>query len=89
MTNMESLAHIGLQATKLFRKLDATEKGLSERPKAQFAAEADRLELWAVNLGVFVFGHGSLDYRVRDASGIRDALRRFLASLVEPLKDGD
>lgn len=41
-------------------------------PKAQFAAEADRFELLAMNLGHFVSGHGSLDYRVADRGHTTD-----------------
>ncbi|RYP59450.1 hypothetical protein DL770_010187 [Monosporascus sp. CRB-9-2] len=89
MIGMESLAHIGLEAMKLFRMIDAIEnprqvgvdKELDKWPKARFAAEADRFELWAVNLGVFVSGHGSLDYRTKDARSIRDTLHRFMKSL--------
>ncbi|OPB37609.1 hypothetical protein A0O28_0045210 [Trichoderma guizhouense] len=39
-----------------------------ESPKQLFLAQFDRFELWAVNLGVFVMGHGSLDYRIRDSA---------------------
>lgn len=93
---MDSLAYVGLEVASFFREFDVienprqscTDKRPAEWPKERFAAEADRFELWAVNLGIFVSGHGSLDYRLRDASSIRDTLRRFLLSLLESLKDG-
>ncbi|RYP55196.1 hypothetical protein DL768_000190 [Monosporascus sp. mg162] len=64
---MESLAHIGLEAMKLFRMIDAIEnprqvcinKELDEWPKARFAAEADRFELWAVNLALKYLNEGT------------------------------
>jgi hypothetical protein len=53
------------------------------------ADEADRFELWATNLGLFAPGHASLDYRVREAETISDALRRYLAHLEVSLEEGD
>ncbi|UKZ72547.1 hypothetical protein TrVFT333_000178 [Trichoderma virens FT-333] len=69
---MESLADIGLATMKRFKllqeaELESVEKQSLEWPKHLFLAQFERFELWAVNLGVFVMGHGSLDYRIRDS----------------------
>ncbi|KAL6835399.1 hypothetical protein V8C40DRAFT_272685 [Trichoderma camerunense] len=48
-------------------ELKSVEDQPHESPKQLFLAQFDRFELWAVNLGVFVMGHGSLDYRIRDS----------------------
>ncbi|KAK3395010.1 hypothetical protein B0H63DRAFT_556124 [Podospora didyma] len=95
MVNITSLALMGMESAQLFRAIDSienpravgVEKKPEEWPKARFAAEADRFELWAANLGVFVSGHGSLDYRVQDAGSIRDTFHRFLAELNRSLHE--
>lgn len=94
---MESLARLGFDIVKHFQQIDNIENPTQtpintarhEWPKAQFAAEFDRFELWAVNLGVFVSGHGSLDYRIRDADSIRDTLHRFMEDLNTSLQEGE
>ncbi|KAJ5313460.1 uncharacterized protein N7443_000344 [Penicillium atrosanguineum] len=85
-TKSETLADTGLETMKLFNKVNSIDNPASNPrhrawPKAQFAAEADRFELWAVNLGLFVSGHGSLDYRVRQAESIQHTLQRFITAL--------
>lgn len=64
------------------------EQAQKEWPQALFAAEADRFELWAVNMGLFVSGHGSLDYRVREAESLASTLHRFIQDLKFSLDDG-
>ncbi|KKO99636.1 hypothetical protein THAR02_08255 [Trichoderma harzianum] len=69
---MESLMDTGLATMKRFKllqevELKSVEYQSQESPKQPFLAQFDRFELWAVNLGVFVMGHGSLDYRIRDS----------------------
>ena len=92
-TKPQTLNHTGLETIKLFKQIRAIDNlagttGHEEWPKAEFAAEADRFELWAVNLGLFVSGHGSLDYRVRQAESIGYTLRRFLTGLNNALAEG-
>ncbi len=41
-----------------------------------------------MNLGLFVAGHGSLDYRVRDAEKLAQTIRRFMKELVDTLGEG-
>ena len=86
-----SLADLGFETLKLFQQvLDLRRDEVSENwPAAQFASEAERFELWAVNLGLFVVGHGSLDYRVREADRLAQTIRRFLQELVDTLAEGE
>lgn len=43
--------------------------------------EYERFDLWAVNLGLYQTGHGSLDYRLRDAEAIWAYAERLLLEL--------
>ncbi|KAH0536893.1 hypothetical protein FGG08_006264 [Glutinoglossum americanum] len=88
----ETLASTGLETMKLFERVKAIDNLVGNArdegwPKARFAAEADRFELWAVNLGLFVSGHGSLDYRVRQAESIGQTLQRFMSGLNNSLAE--
>ncbi|CEJ62662.1 hypothetical protein PMG11_11156 [Penicillium brasilianum] len=85
-TKTKTLADIGLETMRLFNQVNSIDQLAANPrhrawPKAQFAAEADRFELWAVNLGLFVSGHGSLDYRVREAESIQHTLQMFMTAL--------
>ncbi|PQE29588.1 meiosis-specific serine threonine- kinase mek1 protein [Rutstroemia sp. NJR-2017a BBW] len=57
--------------------------------RKMLAAEADRFELWSVNLGLFLYGHGSLDYRVREAPSLKSTLQEFMADLNRALIEGE
>lgn len=85
-----SLADLGLEVFRLFQRLQTalSDEKFQGWPAASFAAEAERFELWAVNLGLFVIGHGSLDYRVREADRLAQTIRRFLRELMESLVEG-
>ena len=85
-----SLADLGFETLKLFQQvLDFKSDEVSpDWPAASFASEAERFELWAVNLGLFVVGHGSLDYRVREADRLAQTIRRFMQELVDTLAEG-
>ena len=50
--------------------------------------EGQRFKVWAVSLGLLVPGHGSLDYRVREAESLAQTLKSFLCDLVESLEEG-
>ncbi|KAK0656929.1 hypothetical protein B0T16DRAFT_366690, partial [Cercophora newfieldiana] len=89
---MEALAEAGLRAVALFDRVKAIDDSseTARRVKwqaARLAAELDRFQLWAVNLGLFVSGHASLDYRVRDAESIRATILRVMASLSDALTE--
>ncbi|KAK5657626.1 hypothetical protein OQA88_2698 [Cercophora sp. LCS_1] len=89
---MQALSAAGYHTARLFHQVQSLgrhhETARGEKwPSAQLAAEADRFELWAVNLGLFASGHASLDYRVRDTESIQQTLLRFLSSLNEALNE--
>ncbi|KAH0497736.1 hypothetical protein TgHK011_005022 [Trichoderma gracile] len=90
---MESLADAGLAAMqrfKLLQQFEVQEAVLNEFknwPKEPFLAQFDRFELWAVNLGLFVMGHGSLDYRIRDSESMRDAILKMVMDLTRSLDE--
>lgn len=89
-----TLAEIGLQTMKLLQQVTKVNHPREDNaPEGWhmdlFAAQADRFELWAVNLGLFVSGHGSLDYRVREAEKLKNTLHRFISDLNESLTEGD
>ena len=85
-----SLADLGFEALSLFQRVQDvdTDKQSPDWPAALFTSEAERFELWAVNLGLFVAGHGSLDYRIREAERLAQTIRRFLQELLNSLADG-
>lgn len=90
MPGSVSLADLGFEALKLFQRVQALESDETSQDwlTASFATEAERFELWAVNLGLFVVGHGSLDYRVREADRLAQTIRRFLLELMGSLDEG-
>lgn len=86
-----SLADLGSNVIDLFRRV---EKALQQSadgawPEEFFVAESEIFELWAANMGLFVAGHGSLDYRVREAERLTLTLRRFMQDLINSLDDGE
>ncbi|KAK6542684.1 hypothetical protein TWF694_006628 [Orbilia ellipsospora] len=85
-----TLRAVGSETKRLFRqvitKINESPKNEGS-PKEQFAAEADRFGLWVVNMGLFVSGHGSLDYRVREAENIQNMILTFLKTLNDSLNE--
>ncbi|KAL7785282.1 hypothetical protein V8C37DRAFT_405904 [Trichoderma ceciliae] len=90
---MESLAVVGHAIMQRFKALQSVEtlsyaNGKShEWPKDLFLTQFDKFELWTVNLGVFVIGHGSLDYRIRDAESMKEAIYQMMKSLNRSLDE--
>ncbi|KAK4082798.1 uncharacterized protein Triagg1_1688 [Trichoderma aggressivum f. europaeum] len=89
---MEALASTGLATLKLFKllqktELESTEDQSHEWPKHLLLAQFDRFELWAVNLGVFVTGHGSLDYRIRDSGILKESILGMMKGLNRSLDE--
>ncbi|KAL7915417.1 hypothetical protein GGI35DRAFT_436809 [Trichoderma velutinum] len=89
---MESLADTGLATMKRFKllqeaELESLEDQSREWPKHLFLAQFYRFELWAVNLGVFVMGHGSLDYRIRDSENMKEAISKMMSNLNRSLDE--
>lgn len=88
-SDLKSLHVIGVEILKMFKRVKSVEFSIdSSWPHAAVAAEADRFELWSINLGLFVPGHGSLNYRLREAEGLKDTIRTFLTSLHAALEEG-
>lgn len=90
---MESLADTGLATMKRFKllqevELKSVEDQSHESPEQLFLAQFDRFELWAVNLGVFVMGHGSLDYRIRDSESMKEGILQMMKNLNRSLDEG-
>ena len=92
-TPVHTLAQTGIATVRLFKRVRRIDKFPDNKtaeqwPKSLFAAEADRFDLWAVNLGLFVSGHGSLDYRLREAERLESTIRRFIEDLNSSLNEG-
>lgn len=85
-----ALKDLGSEAIDLFQKVEKALKESADEawPEALFLTESERFELWAANMGLFVAGHGSLDYRVREAERLAETLRRFMKELINSLDDG-
>ena len=94
LTEMRNLYEVGVEVLKLFKRVKnidtSTDGNLTneEWPHAAITAEADRFELWSVNLGLFVSGHGSLDYRLRQAESLKHTIKTFLTNLYTALIEG-
>lgn len=84
----ESLYSFGVATRAAFQKALRGDLHLDDEIRQQLAVESERFELWATNLGLFVAGHGSLDYRIRQAENIKDMLHRFLSALISSLPEG-
>ena len=50
--------------------------------------EFGRFRIWSGNIGAHRIGRASLDYRLRDASHIRQRVEFLLQDLVETIQDG-
>jgi hypothetical protein len=84
-----SLAKLSTGALQLFADLviiashGAETQGNSTGPSIE--QQHERLALWASNLGATHLGHSSLDYRLREADLVRNAIGTFLKDLCESL----
>jgi hypothetical protein len=59
----------------------------AEVPQSLWLDELGRLRVWATNIGAHQIGQSSLDYRLRDASHIKDQIIRLLERLRRLLID--
>jgi hypothetical protein len=59
----------------------------AEVPQSLWLDELGRLRVWAANIGAHQIGQSSLDYRLRDASHIKDQIIRLLERLQRLLID--
>ena len=53
----------------------------------EFKREFDRFTMWTSNIGAHKRGQSSLDFRLRDAAHIRDAVLSMLGDLQELITD--
>ncbi len=89
--SQQELQALGLSVAGTFKRLveapctDDQHENISTRRR--ISAQEERFRLWARNLGVFQTGHASLDYRVRDASFIKDSLADLLTELLDHLRN--
>src|ERR1700733_3851418 len=88
-TTTISLAKLSTGALQLFADLaviashDAESQGNST--DLSIEQQHERLALWASNLGATHLSHSSLDYRLREADLVRNAIGTFLKDLCESL----
>jgi hypothetical protein len=59
----------------------------AEVPQALWQDELGRLRVWAANIGAHQTGQSSLDYRLRDASHIKEQTLRVLRRLQRLIQD--
>ncbi|KAL8676089.1 MAG: hypothetical protein Q9186_007357 [Xanthomendoza sp. 1 TL-2023] len=81
--NEEQLMDIGQQLRTTFNHLNSysAEKQEHDILSNTLKDAAQRFDLWAVNLGLYVTGHSSLEYRLGDAPLIYNYARKALADL--------
>jgi hypothetical protein len=51
--------------------------------------ELDRFKIWSGNIGAHQQGRSSLDYKLREASVIRERVTKLLDDLAESIDDGE
>lgn len=82
------LAEVGANISRLFDSLehiDHKKLQVNSGNSTTLEHEAERFELWAVNLGLHHFGHSSLDYRLREVDLLQDTFRTLLIDLEKSL----
>jgi hypothetical protein len=89
----KSLFELGSRVYRLFTQvIESVSKSpiVEPTPSERFDIESEcqRFGLWAKNLGLFLKGHGSLDYRLRDADDVRTFTRDILLDLANSLQHG-
>lgn len=89
----ESLAHVGhviyalLEQVAIFRpKLPSNSEAL--QTLNLIINESDRFKIWSSSTGLLIPGHGSLDYRVREAESLSKTFCSFLTDLRENFEEG-
>ena len=74
---------------RLYYVLESEEADNASRMHvASIADETGRFNVWAGNIGAHQHGRSSLDYRLRDASQIREEFVKVLQYLRETVDDG-
>lgn len=83
---MTELAKIGHSVFAQFRRILEDDEASNHKVRIEalqhsLLAESERYKLWAINIGLFVLGHGSLDYRLRGAENVARSVYRLLEDL--------
>lgn len=92
-TEDASLVHIGHTIYSLLGKIVISSTKLSnESGNLQtwdnIVDEGERFKIWSASTGLLIPGHGSLDYRVRDAENLSKTFRSFLIDLRDNFAEG-
>lgn len=88
------LVHIGHTIYELLEKIAISSTKLSSESAAvqtwnNIIDEGDRFKIWSSSTGLLIPGHGSLDYRVREAETLSKTFRSFLIDLRDNLEEGE
>jgi len=85
-----SISSLLIECLSLFNAQVARDELIAhdaEVPQSLWLDELGRLRVWAANIGAHQIGQSSLDYRLRDASHIKDQIIRLLERLQRLLVD--
>jgi hypothetical protein len=72
----------------LITVLSDQDSSKQQEARVKFVDELDRFKVWAGNIGAHRRGQSSLDYRLRDASHIRQRVLKFLSKLRSSIEEG-
>ena len=89
----ESLSHVGHAIYALLEQIAIFRTKLPGNSEAHqtlnlIINESDRFKIWSSSTGLLIPGHGSLDYRVREAESLSKTFRSFLTDLRENFEEG-
>lgn len=86
--------HIASHVSECFQSLDdlkclmrdAENEYLDQVQPCEITEELGRFRIWAGSMGAHRRGRSSLDYRLRDASHIRDKVQALLEDLIDSIQ---
>jgi hypothetical protein len=87
----QEIAPLVQECLKTFTDLtnDTFSLGTTGIPKVLWQDELGRFKIWAANIGAHRIGQSSLDFRLRDASHVREQVLRVLNGIKQDLEDLD
>ena len=88
----KSLATHGQSTLEKFQAAYTTLEGIESTIPGQpdaaiLRSQMQRFQLWATNLGLYRYDHGSLDYRLRDNEIVKSFTRELLINLNQCLEE--
>lgn len=88
-----SLAQVGHDIYALLEQIAISRINFLDGPGALqtldlIVNESDRFKIWSISTGLLVPGHGSLDYRVREAESLSRTFFSFLTDLRSNFEEG-